>query len=163
MVFCQTRVFNGVHFSLGASGGIMGQIWDQDEEVGLLKRQRAEMKAELMAEAEGVVDELLQWDESTSAPTLAEIETVVLKLRQRLSARMAEVVVNGQEAAQPGRGPRCPCCQREMHRKGVKATWVETRAGRVSGQAGVLLLRAVRGRWFFPSGSAIAVGGLELE
>jgi hypothetical protein len=35
-----------------------------------MKRKREEMKAELMAKAEEVIDELLNWHEGTEAPTL---------------------------------------------------------------------------------------------
>ena len=128
-----------------------------------MNRQRTEMKAELMAAAEAVMDELLQWDAVSPAPTLSEIEAVVLKLRQRLSARMAEVVVNGQEAARPVPGPVCPRCGREMHHKGVKTSWVESRAGRLKLERVYYYCEHCAGGGFFPSGPAIAVMGEELE
>ncbi len=84
-----------------------------------MKRSSEELKAELMAEAEAAIDELLEWHEDTAAPTLTQIEKVVLKLRKRLGERMAEVVVEDQEAVHPVPGPACKTYGREMHYKGM--------------------------------------------
>jgi len=84
-----------------------------------------------MADAEVMIDELLDWNDNTPAPTLTQIEDVVLKLRKRLGERVAETVVESQEAAQPALKVVCPTCGREMRRKGMKRTGVESRVGSV--------------------------------
>lgn len=90
---------------------------------------RDEMKAELLAEAELVMDELVNWGEREPAPTLMELEEGVLKLRKRLGRRMAEIVLREQEATRPVPGPRCPTCGQEMRYKGMKELTVESRLG----------------------------------
>jgi hypothetical protein len=90
---------------------------------------RAELKAELMTEAEGLIDELVAWTADTPAPTLTQIEDIVLKLRQRLSERMALAVIETQAAVRPVPGPSCPTCGHEMHYKDRKANTVESRVG----------------------------------
>lgn len=94
-----------------------------------MKHRREQVKAELLAEAEAVIDELLEWDESTPKPTLTQLEDVLLKLRQRLSQRMAEVVLKEQEATHGVPGPLCPTCHQEMSYKGMKEVTVEGRLG----------------------------------
>ena len=90
---------------------------------------RDEMRAELLAEAEAVIVELLNWGESVPAPTLTEIEEGILKLRKRLGRRMAEIVLREQKATRPVPGPRCPTCGQEMRYKGMKEVTVESRLG----------------------------------
>ena len=46
-----------------------------------MKSQREQRKKALLAEFEEIVDEMLEWEENGPAPTLTEIEEVVLKLR----------------------------------------------------------------------------------
>ena len=94
-----------------------------------MKRRRDELRAELLAAAEEVIDELLDWHEGTGAPTLTEIEDVVLKLRKWLGMRMTGIVIEDQEAVRPVPGPSCSTCGQEMHYKGMKAVTVEGRAG----------------------------------
>jgi hypothetical protein len=52
-----------------------------------MKRSREELRAEMLVEAEAVIDELLNWHENSGTPTLDEIEDVILKLRKRLGDR----------------------------------------------------------------------------
>lgn len=96
-----------------------------------MKRSRAQLKAELLAQAEEVIDELLDWHEGAEAPTLTQIEDVIIKLRRRVSEGMANAVVEDQEAVRPVPGPACPECGEEMHYKGMKEVSVEGRTGAI--------------------------------
>jgi hypothetical protein len=56
---------------------------------------RAELRAKLLAEAEHAVDDLLDWTAQTPRPNLTQIETAVLKLRNRVGEqadRAAEII-----------------------------------------------------------------------
>ncbi len=94
-----------------------------------MKRSHDQLKAELLTEAEEVIDELLEWHKGTEGPTLTEIEDVVLKLRKRFGRRMAKVVVGDQEAVRPVPGPLCSTCGQEMRYKDMKTVTVEGRIG----------------------------------
>ena len=115
-----------------------------------MKRARAELKAELQAQAEQAIDELLDWAEDTPAPTLTQIEEKVLKLRKRLSEAMAEVVIEGQENVHPIAPPLCSKCQRPMHYKARKDNTVESRAGRLRLKRGYYYCEHCRGGIFPP-------------
>jgi hypothetical protein len=73
-----------------------------------MKRTRDQLRAELLAAAEEVIDELLEWHERSEAPTLTEIEDAVLDLRKRLGERMERAVIEDQEGVHPVPGPACP-------------------------------------------------------
>ncbi len=96
-----------------------------------MKSTRDQLRAELLAEAEEVIDELLDWQEGVAEPTLTEIEDVVLKLRKQLGERMSGIVLKEQEAVRPVPGPNCPSCKQEMHYKGMKEVTVEGRSGEI--------------------------------
>ena len=94
-----------------------------------MARTRAELKAELMVQADLLIDELLDWNEQTPAPNLTQIEDVVLKLRKRLGEQAARVVIESQAVRCSVPGPVCPVCQREMLYKGKRRHVVESRVG----------------------------------
>jgi len=94
-----------------------------------MKRKRADVRAELLHQAELMIDELLDWNAQTKAPDLTQIEDVVLRLRKQLGEQMALAVIDAQDSQRPSPGPVCPTCQTEMHYKAVKANTVESRVG----------------------------------
>ncbi len=92
---------------------------------------RAEVRAQLLTEAERSIDELLDWTDQTPRPNLTQIENAVLKLRKHLGEQAAQVVIEAQATCRPVPGPLCPRCQREMHYKDMKAQTLESRVGQL--------------------------------
>jgi C4-type Zn-finger protein len=85
-----------------------------------MRSTREVRKMRLMKQAEELVDELLDWSDSTPEPNLTQIEGIVLRLRKRFGEEMARDVIEVQEAKQPAVGPACPKCGGEMRYKGQK-------------------------------------------
>lgn len=127
-----------------------------------MKCTREELRAELLAEAEAVIDELLDWQEGTNAPTLTQIEDVVLKLRKRVGEGMTRAVIVGQEAVHPVPGPGCPECGEEMHYKGMKEVSLANRAGEVGLERAYYYCNRCR-RGLFPPRSTTGAEGEALE
>jgi hypothetical protein len=121
-----------------------------------------DLKTELMTQAEVFIDELVEWTADTPAPTLTQIEDIVLKLRQRLSERMALAVIGAQAAVRPVPGPNCPTCGREMHYKDRKANTVESRVGRLPLERGYYYCEPCK-TGLFPPGSTTGSVGRALE
>lgn len=96
-----------------------------------MRRSREQLEAELKEEMSALIEEYLDWHEETERPTLTDIEEELLALRERMTARMAEVVAEDQEANQPVEPPRCPECGEVMRNKGSKKTSVGSRVGEV--------------------------------
>jgi uncharacterized protein with PIN domain len=127
-----------------------------------MKRTREEMKAQLLAEAEMVIDELLDWNEGTLAPSLNQLEETILALRKHLSRRMAEIVLGDQEAVRPVPGPLCSTCGREMHYKGMKEVTLESQVGMLKLERAYYYCSPCR-QGVFPPRSAASVTGEALE
>ncbi len=55
-----------------------------------MKRTRAELKTVLMHQAEWAIEQLLDFDEQATEPTLTQIEDAMLKLREQISTQALE-------------------------------------------------------------------------
>lgn len=94
-----------------------------------MRRVPEQIEAELLAEAEVMIEELLTWGRQAGRPNLTEMEDQVLALRQRLGQRLLEAVIADQEARQPAVAPECPQCGAVLRYKGQKETYIESRLG----------------------------------
>lgn len=101
-----------------------------------MKPDQEKVKEKLLAEAEVMIDELLKWDEENAAPTLTQIEDIILELRHQMSTKMAHALVKNQEKKQPVPGPACGQCGEEMRYKGQKSSVVESRVGGIQVERG---------------------------
>ena len=120
-----------------------------------MPRTRAEIKAELQAEAERLIDALLDWTDQTDAPNLTQIEDEVLKLRQQFAEKLAEAAVDRQATSDP-LTMTCPKCARPMHQKKKRQRRrVESRVGGVPLNRAYYYCAHCR-IGLFPPGSAIA-------
>lgn len=97
-----------------------------------MKRSREQVKAELLAEAEAVIEELITWERQAGAPNLTAMEDKILALRERLGQRFLEAVIADQETRQLAEAPACPSCGTSMRYKGQKATRITSRLGDVA-------------------------------
>lgn len=116
-----------------------------------MSKRGSETKGKLMREAEAVIDELLAWEEEVEAPDLSQIEEVVLKLRKRLSEKMAEAVIEQQENVRLVPGPPCPECVQEMRYKGEHSKEVTSWVGELKLKRGYYYCKACQ-TGFFPPG-----------
>jgi len=101
-----------------------------------MKKKRREARGKLMKEAESIINELLAWEEKVEKPNLSQIEEVVLELRERLSQKMVESVIEGQQEVRPVPGPECPECGEEMRYKGLKGKRVSSWVGEIELERG---------------------------
>ena len=101
-----------------------------------MRHTRKQKEARLLAEAQSVIEEFLNWEEQTDKPNLTQIEDVVLRLRERLGQTMTEVAIDDQDAKQPAEAPACPTCGETMRYKGQKGTDVTSRIGDIDLERG---------------------------
>lgn len=126
------------------------------------RRSKEEKKAELLAQAEKLIDEMLDWDDETEAPTLRDIERVALRLRKRFGQGITEAVIELQEERRPVPGPSCPECGAEMQYKGMKGTTVEGQVGDLEIERGHYYCGECR-RGLFPPRPSTSIVGEALE
>jgi uncharacterized protein with PIN domain len=127
-----------------------------------MKKSAEELKAEFLAGAEELFDELMEWDENTPDVTLTQLEEVVLKMRKRLGEQMAQAVVERQENRQPAEKQICPECGGEMIDKGQKDNHVESMLGGIELERSYYYCPKCR-KGDFPPGSANEDLGETLE
>jgi hypothetical protein len=126
----QPRIFQGVHFTIGASFGIIGSFLLLEDRMPRPKPlSRAEKKAALMHRAEALIEELLDWTEQTAHPNLTQIEDIALELRQQFGHALSETALASQENVAPVKLPACPDCGKPMRPKGTKDKTVLARVG----------------------------------
>ena len=101
-----------------------------------MKRSKEEKRGRLLAKAEEVIDEYLEWEKDNPRPDMTDIEEVTLKLRKAIGQEIAQMTVEEQEERQPVPGPKCPQCGKEMHYKGERKVDVESRAGKLKVERG---------------------------
>ena len=101
-----------------------------------MKHTREQKRAKLLAEAQAVIEEFLDWEEQAAQPKLTEIEDEVLALRERFGQRLAEVALADQDAKQPVAAPTCPSCGQPLRYKGQKGLAAESRVGLLSLERG---------------------------
>lgn len=93
-----------------------------------MKKDRGELKAELLKMAEQRIEELLDWDEGLERPNLSQIEEQVLKWRQKVSEGVTERLIQKQESIKPAGGQLCPECGEKMVYKDMQdkqvTSWV---------------------------------------
>jgi hypothetical protein len=126
------------------------------------KLTRAERKAALMQRAETLIEQLLDWSESTSTPNLTQIEDIALDLRQQFGQVVSENEIAAQENGTPIELPTCPACGKAMRPKGAKQKTVLARVGELKiNRSHFYCPRCERG--LFPPGSTTPNSGRPLE
>lgn len=94
-----------------------------------MKKERAELKAEMMEMAERRIEELLAWHEGTERPNLSQIEAQVLQWRQKVSEEVTEQLIEDQASIKPEGGQRCPKCGQKMAYKDMQGKQVTSWVG----------------------------------
>jgi hypothetical protein len=142
----------GVHFIFGARFGIMREFHPLEEPMLRPKRlTRSEKKTALMQRAEALIDEMLNWTETTAKPNLTQIEDIALDLRQQFGQALSESAIGSQETVDPIALPACPQCGKTMRPKGPKDKTVVARVGELKLARSHFYCPACE-RGFFPPG-----------
>ena len=121
-----------------------------------MKRSREQKKAELLAEAEALIESLLDWDERTSKPNLRQIEDEVLELRRRFGQRLAKTVIEDQEAKQPAENAAVSAVWRGDALQRSEGGERREPAGDAGGGARLLLLCSLQKRAFSPCTASLS-------
>lgn len=103
----------------------------------ITESQKGEIRQRFVAKAEEVFDIAMAQGVSREEISLSQIEEIVNELKFELTGLLVESVVEVQAGRQPGPGPICAGCGREMRYKGEK-----TRPGILTSQGVIKLERS---------------------
>lgn len=106
------------------------------------------LKAQLMAQAEAAIDELLAARKGQNS--LSEIETLVAASGQVIQQQMTQTLLQV-ESRPCGPGPACAGCGREMHYKGQKKRHIVSSTGEVVVERAYYYCQGCK-RGYFPPG-----------
>ena len=112
---------------------------------------RTEKKTALMQRAEALIEQMLTWTETTTQPTLTQIEEIALDLRQQFGQALSESALASQENVAPLVLPGCPQCGKPMRPKDTKHKTVLARVGELQLARRYYYCPACE-RGFFPPG-----------
>jgi hypothetical protein len=115
-----------------------------------MRRTSEQLEAAILAEAKGLIAELVAWERQAGAPKLSQMEEKVLVVRQQLGQRLLKAMIEDQEARQPTQAPPCPTCGGEMRYKGHKGSDIETRLGGIKVERGYYYCTACESGLFPP-------------
>lgn len=117
-----------------------------------------QLKRALLKDVDELVDNWVEWCESTDQPTFDSIEEAVLSVRQKFGQRLVERALEAQEGKQPVPEPSCPQCGNKLRNKGEKVVKIESRVGLLEIRRGYYWCTACS-KGFFPSGPATGSTG----
>ena len=101
------------------------------------EREKGEIRQRFVAKAEEVFDIAMAQGIAREDISLSQIEEIVNELKFELTGLLVESVVGVKAGRQPGPGPECAGCGREMRYKGEK-----TRSGILTSQGEIEVERA---------------------
>ncbi len=90
-------------------------------------RAREQKKAQLMEKAEMLIDELVDWWESTPEATQEQVEEAALKAQEQIGLQFAGSLMEEEDLLKAN--PHCENCDREMEYGGRRSEKVDTRLG----------------------------------
>jgi hypothetical protein len=91
-----------------------------------------ELRVRLLAEAEGVINELLANKPVGPQITLTDIERLTLRTGQQIQAKVLKELVQANGEVPQTEAPRCEQCGRAMQRRGTRPRQVMTAAGEMT-------------------------------
>jgi hypothetical protein len=94
-----------------------------------MRHTREQKRAALLAQAQALIEEFLDWEEHAERPNLTQIEDAALGLRARFGQELAAAAIADQDAKQAAEAPACPTCGGELRYKGQKELAAESRLG----------------------------------
>ena len=112
-----------------------------------MSSKREQMKAEIMAQVEGLVEEALARGEKPL--TLEEIEDIALSARDQVGQSLTGSLVEQQAGRGDVEAAQCPDCGQSMRAKGKKARHLRTRSGETRVERAYFYCTAC-GRGHFP-------------
>ena len=95
-----------------------------------MSKRRDEIKAEVLAEIEKVLNKGLEEGVVAEALTITEIEEIALRAQKEVGEKVTKLLVEENNGADVP-GPVCKGCGKEMHYKGKKRRYVRSRSGEI--------------------------------
>ena len=82
--------------------------------------EKTDLKSRIMADMEVEVDEIVDWEVAKAAMTLEDIEDILLIVRQRMSEKIAQHLMEERERKRAWAIPESRVTGKRLHPKGKK-------------------------------------------